>query len=495
MGALANALLCLFTYFFTLGAYAQSKKRKDDGERPKVGMPRHSFANPMMYQSLLDDWVVSGASIFERERLLMHPAVSDRVGILWHKHQVKTKDFEIRMQFRVSGEQSPTKFATDQGIAVWYIQENMTDIFKEQDMIKAKSWSEGLKSAGFSFVGGPSKFQGFATVLSMADNTKKQRPVVSFVSNDNTKSLTYDTDAPTAAAKAVDFRNTLNPAELKIRVTPEYVEGHFKQSPSLSWNECFRIDRADGKTPIPENGFVGMTAWSGTPQEGAASDLVSIISVEMTNFDDTSVGEDVKDVSTKIQEAYREMLMDENRHFIDQKSQMEHLQRLTDMITDHVSEAVPADKRLFADLQSLDVRMGRLDEDCRTLSKEVGVLINPAGVSGAGAVKDEIIGLRRLLIQDSNVHKQKIDEVSKTVVAVKDVSSKASGETLSAVATQSEALEKTVVARSSQMSWLLFCLVACVILIGALMYNRMQYYEKKHQKIMNISIKTPKALL
>merc|ERR1712100_284191 len=153
----------------------------------------------------------------------------------------------------------------------------------------------------------------------------------------NDKDIALGKDVPQASGKnmkAADFRNTLNSAQLKIRVHPEYVEAQFKQSPSLSWQDIFKVERKPSSTEIflPDTGkgYVGVTAWSGAVS-GRNVDAISITQVEMHNFDDTSVGEEMRDVSAKIQEAYRDMLTDENRHFIDQKSQMEHLQRLTGM--------------------------------------------------------------------------------------------------------------------------------------------------------------------
>jgi len=410
--------------------------------------------------------------------------VPERMGFAFSKWPVKTGNFEIKVHFRVTGEASPTSPAADQSFGVFYVEENVTSLFKEPELISAASWKEGLDSTGFSFSGGLAKFKGFGVVLSDADKgtdaDKKQKPVVSYVSNDGTKSLAYGVDVPNAKAKAIDFRNTLNAAQLKIRVSPEFVEAHIKQSPSLSWQEIFRVVRADESIPVPEAGYIGITAWSGSAAEGVTSDLVSIIQVDMNNFDDTALGEDMKDVSAKIQEAYREMLTDENRHFVDQKSQADHLQRLTSMLSDHVAEARPMDQRLFDDLQALDVRMSRLDEDCRTLSKEFSILVNPAGGAGVGAVKDEIVGLRRLLVKDSQAHKTKVEEVKENVKKVKATQGSAGTEALGTISVQSEVLERTVSSSTTQSSWLLFCLFGCVMLIGGLMYKRMNYYERKH---------------
>ena len=51
---------------------------------------------------------------------------------------------------------------------------------------------------------------------------------------------------------------------------------------------------------------------------------------------------------------------------------------------------------------------------------------------------------------------------------------------LNIIAAQTVNLETTVNVGSSHMSWMLFVLIGCVVVIGFLMYNRMHYYEKKH---------------
>jgi len=454
---------------------ACGKKKRDDSEA-KVPMPRHSFSAPMEYRDLLHEWFVSGASIFDQDRFLLHPGTPERMGFLFSTRPIMTSNFEIVVHFRVTS-QNTKAFAPDQSFAVWYVGEDAATAFEEKNFIQAANWTTAMHEAGYTLSGYKAKFEGIGAVLSIADSEKNLRPVVSFVKNDGKQELAFGKDLPSATSKAIDFRNTMNNAALRIRFTPTSIEGHMKQSPSLSWQECFKMDSND----IPVGGYIGVTAWTGTPPAGEMSDTVAISQIEVHNFDETSIGEDMQDVSAKIQEAYREMLTDENRHFVDQKSQMEHLQRLHVMLSDHLKEASEAESKFFLQLSNLNTAMSRLDSDCRTLSKEFSILVNPAGGSGAGALKDEIIGLRRALVKDSTSHRDKVEQVTKKISEVKEKHSQSgSSETLSVISKQSESLEKTVETRSSQMSWLLFCLIGCVVAIGVLMWNRMRYYEKKH---------------
>eukprot|EP00448_Togula_jolla_P026421 CAMPEP_0170649804 /NCGR_PEP_ID=MMETSP0224-20130122/45481_1 /TAXON_ID=285029 /ORGANISM="Togula jolla, Strain CCCM 725" /LENGTH=439 /DNA_ID=CAMNT_0010981457 /DNA_START=1 /DNA_END=1320 /DNA_ORIENTATION=+ len=437
-------------------------------------MLHHSFAAPLEHEDLLNDWMLSGASLFERNRMLVHPSVPDRLGFLWSKMPLLTNNFEVIVHFKVAGEQDSAKIPRDQSFAVWYVEENVTAAFNESRLIEASSWTDAMKDMGLTLSGYRGDFKGFGTVMSMATSPKAQ-PVFSYIENDGKRKLVYGTDLPAKDARAMDFRNTVNAAQLRIRVKPEMVQAEFKQSPSLSWNSVFKKHRSDAH--VPSSGYLGFTAWSGSG-EGVVPDMVTVTQVEVYNYDDTSIGEEMKDVSGKIQQAYWEMLKDENRHFIDQKSQTEHLKRLSTMLNDHVKASMPSEEKLFEELEDLEFRMSRLENDCKTVVKEVEILVNPTMKRGPGSMKDDIMGLRRMLVSDTAHHKEKISHVQKNLAEVKQKGN--SPMSLGVIATHTEKLERTVQSRSSQMNWLLLTLVACVLAIGYLIWKRMRYYEKKH---------------
>lgn len=467
------------------GVISAKPKSKDD-EAQKVLLSRHSFSAPLEYHGLLDDWTVSGASLFERERLLMHPGVAERHGFLWSKAPLLTNDFEVTFQFRVAGEQSPTKLLQDQSFGFYYVMENISKGFNETAVIKAESWTKGMKDHGLTLGGSKAIFEGFGAVLSVADKQGKPRPAVSGFSNDGHTTMSWGTDLPLPEAKQIDFRNTLNAAQMRIRVKPTAVQGWLKLSPSLSWNECFSLDRS--KIPIKKGGYMGLAAWSGTAAAGVSADLVSVAQLEVRNFDETSIGEEMKDVSAQIQETYMQMLTDENRHFLDQKSQTDHLARLVDLLSEHLKTSKPADEQLFDTLKNYEQRVERLNTDCKNIVQGAHLFMGTSGEehakahkTGVQVMKNEILGMRRILVKDHASHRQKLDEVSKKVGEVKDKAGKDNSPVLlNQIVKQTDNLEKTVRSRGSQMSWMMFCLLAAIVGIGVLMWNRMHYYEKKH---------------
>jgi len=490
--AMTRALAVLLCFFLE-STVAKDRKKKTE-EFAGLQLSRHSFTAPIQYNDLLDDWLVSGASIFERERLLVQPSIPERAGFAFNKVPVQTDNFEVIIHFRVNGTKDASKVTLDQSFGFWHVHENIGAWYNETKLIKATTWTEGMKDMGLTLSGFKDTFKGFGVVLSMGDHQKNPKSVVSAIMSENHK-LTYGEQVPTPNAKPIDFRNTLNAAQLKIRVQPYQVEGFLKQSPSLSWNECFKIQIPNTKEPIKAGGFIGMTAWSGTPPAGEMPDSISVVEVSVKNMDENIVGEEMKDVTSKIQDAYREMLTDKNRHFTDQKSQTEHLIRLVNMLSEHVGTVKPEEEKMFQQIEGLEGRLSKLDKDCGTLNKELEILL-PDGGAASGktynqmseeiwgrilGMRDDVIGLRRILTKDSASHKQKIEEVHKNIVEVKKKHSEAGGpEKLSVMAKQSEVIHQTVRSRGSQMSWMFLVLVASVVGIGVLMWNRMRYYEKKH---------------
>jgi len=477
VGAAPSLLwLLLWCPLEALAGDKKSRKKKEDDADKKVALPHHSFAVPLAYDEFLSDWMVSGASLAERERLLLHPSVSERAAFVWNKQPLRTNNFEATVHFRVTGPKSLDKAVKDQSFAMWYVEENVTAGYNDTELIKAASWKAGLTERGMTLSGGKTTFKGFGAILSMTDGqAKSPKSVVSAIWNDGDRKVHYGQDVPAANAKPIDFRNTMNAAQLRVRFTPASITGFFKQSASLSWNECFKIDRSE--KPVKPGGYIGFSAWSGTAGTDVVPDMVTIQQLEVNNFDTNSIGEEMTDVSKDIQDAFRDMLTDEHRHFDDQKSQTEHLERLTSMLQQHSETNKPADEKLFQDLEGLQGRVGKLDEDCKTLTKELQVVV---GGEGAG-LQHHIIGLRRLFVKDSAHHREKLDMVQTKITVVKQKHIEASKpEMFTKIISDSEELQNTAVASSSQTLWMLLAIVIAIGVIGLLMYNRMHYYERKH---------------
>lgn len=406
--------------------------------------------------------MLSGASIFERERLVLHPGVLERQGFAFNKRPLQTNDFQVTVGLRTSGPAKVEEVPEDQSFAFWFVRQNISGDFNESRMIRAL-------------------FEGIGAVFSTSDFNKKPSTAISFVSNDNHQSLQYGIDVPSSSAKVIDFRN--KEVEFTFRVQPTLVQASLVVDGIK--HDCFSVDRKS--FPVKVGGYIGFSAWSGSGTK--LPDSVSLTKVEVTNFDDEAIGEDVIGASVAEQTQYSEMMSSDSRHFVDQKSQTEHLVKVTNMLSSHLNENKPVYDVMAFQVSGMIDSLNRLDRDCRLLTKEMKILESkrhhvskaPKNQNNLEELKSHVYGLRRLLEKEGKAQLHKLEAVQKNLNEVKEQASKASGSSmLTKLVDQTRLLEESVLARSSQMTWMLLILLVVIVVIGVLMFNRMRYYEKKH---------------
>merc|ERR1719382_505347 len=155
------------------------------------------------------------------------------------------------------------------------------------------------------------------------------------------------------------------------------------------------------------------------------------------------------------------------------------------MISEFLQGSLPAEQRIVEEVSQIENRLGNMAQDCATVTKETHLLMKvqenfKPGTSPqevlemlVSSTRNEIIGLRRLLVRDSVAHKEKLAAVQKNINEVKTKQAQTSNtEMLGVIDKQTESLQKTVSTRGSQMSWMLLCLMVAIVLIGGLMWNR-----------------------
>lgn len=429
---------------------------------------------------------MSGASIFERDVLLLHPGVAERQGFAWNTRPLKTNNFQVTFDFHVRGETDISKAPSDQSFAMWFVRQDIGKEFNETRAIRAKTWHEGLKEQGFLLSGSKGLFEGVGVIFSNTDSEKKASSTVSFVANDNHQTLEYGSDVPAKDAKVLDFRNK-NTRRFTMRIEPAHVTGHLLIDGTS--HDCFSVDRKN--FPVKADGYLGFSAWSGSAQEGKSSDFLAIDKVTVVNFDDESVGEELVDVPKKDQAAVESLMAEETRHFENQKDQKEHIGKITSMLSQYLTDSKPETDKMAFQIQSMMDSLSTVDSNCRTLTKEMHLLWHPKDKKAADSksghkshvqeMMHEVMGLRKLLAKEGVSQMEKLEAVHSNLMEYRDQASKATGsEALGKITAQAAKLEKTVQSRGSQMSWMMMFLLASVVVIGYLMWQRMRYYEKKH---------------
>jgi len=468
----------MFHFIMFLVQQVGAKKHHITGEP----MPHHSFQAPMEVATLLDDWVVSGASYFARDSLLLHPGVPSLAGFAWHAQPVLTEKFEVTLLLRFQNTSQGSRPPSDQHIAFWYVSENISDVYKERNILDSKDWQAGLHRQGFTLAGSKAKFVGFGVVLSPAAGPSK-KPLVSYLRNADSRELSQMHDLPAKNAREIDFLNTGHPVKLRIRVRPTGIEGHIRLKPHSDWMECFETDT---QVVLHKGGYIGMTGFSGSIEEsadGASPDAVNVQEFQVKNFDSTSIGEAMTDMDQFTQKTYQDLL--EHERFADQHEQTVQIESLIDKIDDYLSLNEPAEMRLVQQVHALTTRVDRLADSCRSLEQETHVLLKTSGnfmnhSKAVNLMKREIEGLKTVLTKHSKMGEEKLTDMEKNIRIIKEHHKKKRHHTMKFTDLNTAGLERSVRLRSEHHTFVLFIYMGVASGTGMLLWRRLVQYEKKH---------------
>ena len=109
-------------------------------------MLEHTLETPFSYDGGLENWLFSGATIPQVNRITLAPPIAERHGIMWHKTPVITNDLEFQAQLEMRPAAIPP---SDGGMGFFYVADNLNATFPEQQFVDASSWVAGMSDFGF----------------------------------------------------------------------------------------------------------------------------------------------------------------------------------------------------------------------------------------------------------------------------------------------------------------------------------------------------------
>jgi hypothetical protein len=461
----------------------------DNAGGKKAGwvLTHHSFVKTLSYDDKLGDWLASAGTMALRDRLQILPPVPDRYGLFWNRKAAKTQNFELTFNFRAFPEK---KAARDDGtFAFWLSPDNFTASYDEQAVVNVRNWTLGLEQAGLSLLSNSPSFRGLGVVFASLDKKGSARPSVCAVIADGKSPLTMQ-DFPAAIAdslesktqqtKYVDWRT--KEVEVKISASNGIISGTLQASKSGSAVEIFRMNM-DWQSMNWQDVFFGFSGYSGS-QSFLELDMSRI---EMRNLDTQTMGEEVPEEQDEMlsemedPERWKAMLEEEKR-YIDQRSQGEAVVRLTKLLTEHVEKYNKMGDRVKSELLWLEKRMDSLNAEVGLLIGESKAIKPETGKVDVSTVVSHIVGIRSIL--SKGTQEDKLEAVHASAKSLKEkggsVLSLDGRVKVAAVAEQAKAVEKHVTQGTSQTSFLVMILILAVCGLGVLFLNRMRYYEKKH---------------
>lgn len=469
-------------------AAAQDKGQKKAEENPGWVLAHHSFERTLTYDDRLGDWLASAATMALRDRLQILPPVPDRHGLFWNKRAASTQNFEVSFTYNALPQRKDGP--EDGQFAFWFSPDNFTATFEEQAIVTVRNWTKGLEDAGLTVLSNRPNFRGIGVMFLGLDSKGEQRPSVSAVVCDgvNVKELkladfpaAQDAQAGHQQTKYIDWRK--KDVQVKIRAElGKTIVGTLQVSKEPAV-ELFRLPAET--TGAWLDTFLGFSGWSGS---NSFLEL-DMSRLEMRNFDTKRVGEAKEESQDSMYdelgdaEGWKKVLEDEKR-YIDQKSQKEAVERLTKLLGDYVDRYNKMGEKVKTDLVWLEKRMQSLDGEVNTLIGSSKAVNPETGNIDAESLKEHIVGIRSILTKDKEKHDEKFNRVHEVAKSLKvkggDVLGPDGRAKVASVAEQAKTLEAHVNSGTTQTSSLLVVLVLAVCALGLLFLNRMRYYEKKH---------------
>lgn len=282
-----------------------------------------------------------------------------------------------------------------------------------------------------------------------------------------------------APLKTIDWLNVEMTVRLRVKADGSIVGSMCKTADATNPAKAVELFSLPPGTRLGDSAYIGFSSWSGTKTQI----VLDMNSLETRNFDLSKSGEANEEAAISDESEWMKVLQEEKK-YLSQASQMEAVKRLTKLLGDHVVKYQEMGDAMKVDVSKLEKRLDNLGGDFGKLFSETESFDFQKGSFNVDAVRDHIKSVSTILTQGSQQHATKLAEVHGVAQDLKAKGGAVMGEAgkqkVQSVSEQSKILEENAARGSTQTSGLLIILVLSVAGLGMLFLNRMWYYEKKH---------------
>eukprot|EP00918_Siedleckia_nematoides_P019586 GHVU01041787.1.p1 GENE.GHVU01041787.1~~GHVU01041787.1.p1 ORF type:complete len:278 (+),score=53.46 GHVU01041787.1:276-1109(+) len=194
----------------------------------RVQLMRHSFESPLTFDNNLAEWDMAMSTVPAKLHVVLAPAVANRTGQLWNKTPLRTANFELYMNFTMTG---PTASTTTDGFALWYVSKSYAESFPKSPA-EQQAWS---------LFGYQSAFKGLGVFFSNHDRQGKLNPSVSLLLGDGEAVFDGDTQVPSNQGIYFPLRNQLSPLRFRLAVGPLGIHGQIADAQTGQWMDAFKV--------------------------------------------------------------------------------------------------------------------------------------------------------------------------------------------------------------------------------------------------------------
>jgi len=249
------------------------------------------------------------------------------------------------------------------------------------------------------------------------------------------------------------------------------------KAPDEKWVQLFELPENTFPSGAPEC-FIGFTGWSGSTSWVE----VNVHRLEMLNLDPSTIGEKDQDVLGAVDAQWSKVLASTKR-FVDQASQKEAVERLSQLLGEHVKQHNEMGEKLKGDISNMEARLDTLGKDIGTYKAATESFSMESSTFDSEVVRQHIGGIRSILEKDKagdntyhGLHRAAKELKAKHTAQALNEKGKAKVQN---VADQAHDVEVMAERGSNQTNSLFLVMVVAVMVLGIMFLNRMRYYEKK----------------
>ncbi|PFH37917.1 lectin family protein [Besnoitia besnoiti] len=495
-----------------------------------VELPRHSWVAPLNAENSLGEWDLAMATVPAERYVVLTPAVANRTGQFWHRQALLTSNFEVQFGFSVYGDDkaysdaansrsaaqradkqstgangAPLRVGKPEGFAFWYVYEAYAQAFP-RTLEEEQEW----KLFGYK-----NRPKGLGVFFKVFDRAGYVRPSISVYYNEQgSRALDPVREIPLPAGIFYRYRNLPEPVVFKLAAGPAGIVGEVRATSGGAWLTCFHLK----DVRLKSNGFIGFTAYNGPeaaslvppvespdaaarPQPGGGvADLVVLYFVKVWNLDLSVRGESDELLAQEMSDVPVDDLLKGHSVRKDEKALTEALKQLARMMYKHIAEQSPREQAMQRTINALGAQVTRLAADVREMKKEILGHIQKAGANwasggaaageakdaGAGTeealhtVRTELHGLKNLLAQHSQIHRDSIHTLQQKVEAARAAPTSGVAPELRELATRARNLEATIAAKEHFSFFMTIGMILVLLAFAFFVWKRFRDMEKKH---------------
>lgn len=440
----------------------------------------HTIAHPPTVYGY-DEWWLAGTVIPTEKGTVLAPAVANRQGMIFHKSQLLTPDFEVSFNLQIKP--APGTPTVKQGFAFWYVEENATAVMEnvtgeymqKQEAMQSNEWPAKMKEAGFNLFGYKSKFKGLGVIFSnMWPESRvppqlKLDPSVSAVVGDGVKSYDLWSEMPLPTATKINYRGGAE-IPVVIRVEPTKVKVAVMGQTVL-----------DTSASLKSGGYIGLTTLTGDQMTSEPADFVLLRDLKVMNHASVK-GEEEAKPTEKPKEIEKQDVLHETSKHKDHRDESEAIKELTNSVFKLVVESEPLRQQMNQAINSLSNRVEVMERAFNLLKSEIDLRSGHNLDKEFEAMKAELTSLSQYASTEHETRHKKLESLHKDLETVK--ASTGGKEHIDRhLMKLTDSTQRTLdnIQSGHQKTFgVSIGAIAFIVVAGLALYNKFRCWEKKH---------------